>query len=69
VREALAGNVAQRLKHPQVRLVVERAILSKVYQARHRRATLLRAEHSGLRQAAGGALADHRRRIVAQDVE
>ena len=69
MRQALAGDVAQRLKDPGARSFVERAVLSKVQQAWHGRATLLRAEHPGLREATGGALADHGRRIVVEDVE
>src|SRR6266852_1835332 len=50
VRQALACDVAQRLKDPRAGFGVQPAILSKVQQAWHGGATLLRAEHAGLRQ-------------------
>src|SRR5256885_1953182 len=38
VRQALAGDVAQRLKHPLARVALHRAVLCEANQRRHRAA-------------------------------
>ena len=50
-----------------MRLWFEPAVLSKLQQARHGRASLRRAEHARLRQPARRALTDHRRWVVVKD--
>ena len=69
VRQALTGNVPQRLIHPLARLIVECRVFGEVEQSRHRGTTLALAQHSGLCQPTRRPLADERRRIIVQDVE
>src|SRR3954469_6075824 len=67
--QRLAGDVAQRLEHPRARLLVQREVAGVVEQRRHRALPLAAAQHARLGEAAGGALADFRRRIVVEGAE
>src|ERR1700692_1246475 len=66
VGQTLSGDVAERLKDPPVSFRIERRVGSEVEQLRHCTAAPLFAQHTRLRQAASGALADHGRRVVVE---
>src|SRR5437879_8843596 len=69
VGQTLSGDVAERLKDPLVSFWIERRVGSEVEQLRHCTAALLFAQHPRLRQAASGALADHGRRVVVENLQ
>src|SRR5256885_4691207 len=69
VRQALSGDVAQRLINPGMGLCVQRRIVSKREKRRNCTAALLLCKHARLRQAARGTLAHHGRSIVMQSLQ
>jgi hypothetical protein len=69
VGQTLSGDVAERLKDPLVSFRIERCVGSEVEQLRHCTAALPFAQHTRLRQAASGPLADHGRRVVVENLQ
>src|SRR6185369_740017 len=69
IRQALAGDVAQRLVDPAVSLRVQGGVVRVFQELRNHTAALFLGQHAGLRQAAGSTLPHHCRRIVVKRLQ
>src|SRR5207245_4556468 len=67
--QILGSNITQGLADPDASLRVERGVVGIIQQLRDCAAALLFTEHAGLRQATGGTLAHHGRRVVMQSLQ